>query len=67
MNTAKEIVDACNELAKHFYSMHGYRVPEGYRFDQAGHPQERLMWDMAVAAYEHIEGTPVEDCLSDLD
>jgi hypothetical protein len=67
MKTATEIVAACNELAKRFYSMHGYQVPDGYRFDQAHHPQERLMWTMAVEAYEHIEGTPVEDCLNELD
>lgn len=67
MKSDAEIVKECNELAKRFYSMHGYKVPDGYRFDQAHHPQEKLMWVMAVEAYEHIEGTPVEDCLSDME
>lgn len=66
MKSDKQIVDDCNCLAGRFYSMHGYCVPDGYRFDKAHHPQEKLMWDMAVEAYEHIEGTPVEDCLSNI-
>ena len=67
MKTSVEIVADCNALARRFYSMHGYQVPDDYRFDKAHHPQERLMWTMAVEAYEHIEGTPVEDCLTDDD
>lgn len=67
MKTAQQIVDDCNALARTFYRMHGYQVPEGYRFDKAHHPQERTMWAMAVEAYEHIEETPVEDCLDEID
>lgn len=67
MKTNQQIVNDCLALAQRFYSMHGYQVPDGYRFDLASHPQERLMWVMAVEAYEHIEGTPVEDCMEDLD
>lgn len=62
-----EIVAAANELARSFYSMMGYRVPEGYRFDRATHPQELGCWNMAVMAYDHIEGTDVDAALDNLD
>lgn len=63
----REVVDGCNALAREFYSMHGYQVPAGYAFHKASHPQERLMWDMAVAAYEHVNGTDVESALAGLE
>jgi hypothetical protein len=64
MKTDREIVDGCNALARKFYAGMGYDVPEGYRFDQAHHPQEMAVWDMAVTAYEHVDGTDVEDALT---
>jgi hypothetical protein len=63
----QEIVDGCNELARLFYASHGYQVEFGYRFDKARHPQERGMWNMAVMAFEHIEGTDVEECLREIE
>ena len=64
MQTEKQIVDKANALARTFYEMHGYEVPEGYRFDKAHHPQERCMWAMACHAFDQIEGTDVEEALS---
>lgn len=64
--TPKQIVDECNELARKFYAMHRYEVPDGYKFYLANHPQEVGCWEMAVIAYEHIEGTDVEDCLMEV-
>lgn len=66
LKTDQQIVDECNELARLFYKMHGYEVEDGYRFYEAHHPQEIGMWNMAVAAYEHIEGTKVEQALLEL-
>lgn len=66
IKTPREIVNSANELARQFYALQGYEVPEGYRFDQAFHPQERTMWAMAVHAYEFIECTDVEDALNDI-
>lgn len=65
--TDAEIVAACNELARLFYKANGYDVPEGYRFDEAHHPQELGMWNLAVMAYDHIEGTDVECAIDNLD
>lgn len=65
MKTNAEIVAECNELARRFYESLGYEVEKGYRFDQARHPQERGMWNMAAMAYEYIEGTDVEQALED--
>lgn len=41
-----------NTLARAFYRMQGYVVPEGYDFSKAKHPQERLCWEQALLAYE---------------
>lgn len=65
--TDQQIVDDANALAREFYSIQGYQVPEGYRFDQATHPHERLQWELVVRAYEYIEGTPVDDVLTNID
>jgi hypothetical protein len=48
MSRNKEI----NELARIFYAAHGYRVADGYRFDEASHPQEKLMFNLAQIAYD---------------
>lgn len=58
------IVARCNELARAFYKMNGKHVPDDYKFYEATHPEEVGCWDMAVAAYEHIAFTDVEDCLA---
>jgi hypothetical protein len=42
---------AINALAKIFYRMHGYTVPEGFDFAESKHPQEQLMYDMAKEAF----------------
>jgi hypothetical protein len=67
LKSAREIVDGCNALARKFYLSMGYQVDEGTRFDQAHHPQEVGMWNMAIIAYDHIEGTDVDNALSELD
>lgn len=64
--TPQQIVDECNDLARTFYAMHGNVVPNDFKFYQAHHPQEVGCWEMAVAAYEHIDGTDVEDCLNEV-
>jgi hypothetical protein len=64
--TSHQIVADANELARIFYGRLGYEVAHGYRFDQATHPQEVAVWQMAVIAYENIEGTDVEDALNDI-
>jgi len=63
--TATELVDDCNELAGKFYASMGYKVEEGYRFDRAHHPQEQGMWNLAVIAYDHIDGTEMDQVLLD--
>jgi hypothetical protein len=65
--TSDMIVAQANALARNFYAMMGYVVPEGYRFDRAKHPQERLCWKMACHAFEVIEGTDVEECLTQVE
>lgn len=61
--TDAQVVAQTNELARLFYAAHGYRVEEGYRFDEARHPQERGMWNLAVIAQEFLTSTDAEAAL----
>ena len=63
----RAIVTKANELARRFYKAMGYEVPEGYRFDEARHPQERLCWLMSCDAFEMIEGTDPNEALASLE
>ena len=67
LGIASKIVSSCNELARVFYQSHGYEVPKGFAFHEATHPQERSMWNLAVMAYERIEGTDVLEALNELE
>lgn len=67
MKTDRELVDLANELARQFYAANGYEVPEGYEFQNARHPQERGMWNLAVIAYEFIDGTDIEAALAEVE
>jgi hypothetical protein len=64
MRSDAQIVTQTNELARIFYARHGNQVPEGYRFDQAIHPQERLMWIMACDAQLELTETDPNDALA---
>lgn len=45
-----------NTLAARFYRLHGYAPEPGFDFLQSNHPQERLMYMMALeAAYMQIQ------------
>lgn len=65
--TNEAIVESANELARRFYAAHGCKVEAGYRFDQAEHPQERGMWNLAVIAFQYLQDTDVEDALAQLE
>lgn len=65
--TNAETVALCNRLARRFYAVHGCSVTQGYRFDQATHPDERRMWNLAVLAFDYIEGTDIEDVLAQME
>lgn len=52
--------DTLNEkLAKKFYAIQGYVVPESYRMQSATHPAERACVAMALYAIEEFES--IED------
>lgn len=67
VKTDEQLVREGNELARRFYELMGYAVRDGYRFDRATHPQEKMCWDAAVVAYEHVNGSDLESALSGLD
>lgn len=66
MKTAKQIVSDCNDLARTFCEMQGYQAPEGRKFYEKANSREEGFWNLATAAYDHIEGTDVDACLDEL-
>lgn len=60
----QQIVAVANSLAREFYGLMGCEVPEGYRFDRATHPQERMCWEMACRAFDVIDHTEVSEALA---
>ena len=65
MKTNREIVENCNALARKYYAMQGYQVDESFKFYQSTFPAEVLCWEMAMAAYDFIEGTEVDGALDE--
>jgi hypothetical protein len=53
LETDEEIAKT-NELARLFYYAHGYQIEEGYNFEDATHPQERLMFRLAMVAFNYV-------------
>ena len=41
-----------NTLARLFYKMMGYEVPQGYDFSKAHHPSEKMVWEQAKISFE---------------
>jgi hypothetical protein len=65
--TPAEIIAAANELAREFYKVRGYEVPEGYQFQKATHPHEVQCWYMTKIAYEFLMGTELEQVLEEME
>lgn len=65
--TDAEIIARANDLARKFYAVQGYTVPEGHRFDQATHPQEMGVWEMACIAFEELCQTDVANAQANVD
>ena len=62
----REIVEFVNALAWDVYAKMGYHAPDGYRFYESFHPQEKLCWRVAAHIYEKITYTDVENALNTL-
>jgi hypothetical protein len=65
--TDEEVVEQTNELARAMYLILGYQAREGFRFDQATHPQEVDIWSMACQAQIMLTDTDPDDALSNLE
>jgi len=65
--TEEEVIEDCNKLAIKFYKKAGFVVEEDYKMYDATHPEEVFYWDLAVLAYDFIEGTDVLSALDEID
>lgn len=63
----QKIVESANALARRFYGRMGCKVPKGYRFDKARHPQEQMCWQMAADAIDEFFGTDLNEVLAELE
>lgn len=67
MRSDQEIVNQTNELARQLYTLRGYIVPQGHRFDAATHPHEVEAWQGACAAQLMLTDTDVIDALANIE
>lgn len=67
MRTSKQIIAECNSLASMFYQMRGRIERPRFKFYEATHPEEVECWEFACYAYDHIEGTDVQDIVDNLE
>ncbi|CDG19950.1 hypothetical protein XPG1_0295 [Xenorhabdus poinarii G6] len=65
--TDREVVDAAIKLAGKFYNMMGYRHRAGFEYWKSPHPQEQLVFECAVQAFEDLRGTDVYDAIESLE
>ena len=65
--TPEEIIKQTNDLAAAFYLLHGKKRPNGFLFWKATHPEEKLMWELAVSAQDALTDTDVNDCLAEVE
>jgi len=65
--TDAELVESALKLADMFYVMQGNISRPGFKFYASTHPLEQLMWDMACAAFEVINGTDIENALAEIE
>ncbi len=65
--TDAEIVQAGEDLARLFYKMQGHVRHPRFKFREAKHPQERLVWLMACKAFEELTGTDLQDTADNLE
>ena len=68
MRSEKEIIESANVLARKFAAAFG-DLPNtvDFKFYETDQLQAKGMWDLAVAAFEHVNGTDVEDALTILE
>jgi hypothetical protein len=62
----EKIVADANALAAKFYLQFDCQASAGYKFYEATHPQEVLVWNMACVAYGHINEVDVHAILEEL-
>lgn len=62
----KKIAKQTLALAAQFYRLMGYQTPPGFRFDQSEHPQELMVYEMAVLAQIELTETDPRDAVDAL-
>lgn len=67
MRSDQEIVSQTNELARTLYTLRGYAVREGYRFDRSTHPHEIEAWRGACEAQRLLTETDPQDSLDEIE
>lgn len=67
MKTDQDVLDQANEIARRLYSLRGYAVKAGYRFDLSTHPHEKEAWNGACVAMEYLTDTNPNDAADNLE
>lgn len=59
-------LEEANALAATYFRMMGWQFPEGLKFYASTHPRHRHCWELAKAAYLHLEGTDIAEVIIEL-
>ncbi|WP_418384846.1 hypothetical protein [Xenorhabdus hominickii] len=65
--TDRELVDAAIKLAGKFYQMMGYLHRDGFEYWKSPHPQEQLVFEMVVQAFEDLRSADIYNAIESLE
>ena len=63
----RQIIKDCNALADRFHQTQGLASRPRCKYYEATHPTEVQCWEFACCAYDHIEGTDVQNVVDNLE
>ncbi len=64
--TNEEIIAKAEVLARLFYEVDGFTVPDWFTFRDATAPRAREVWRKVVIAFDELLQTPLRDVVEDL-
>jgi hypothetical protein len=65
--TNEEIIEKAERLARLFYELDGFTVPEWFTFRDATAPRAKETWARVVLAFDELLQTPLRDVVEELE
>lgn len=65
--TNEEIIEKAERLARQFYAVDGFAVPDWFTFRDATAPRAKQVWRKVVIAFEELLQTPLRDVVEEME